>query len=121
MNNVSVTLPARLFTSFGTILYVDPATGQLRHGQLARKQPGERRIRCGLGLRRFGVWVGSRYCWGFRLFDLGAIAASRLNLTDLAVEWGHKALELASDDQRQRLESNLSFFVSHRKEVRLAL
>ncbi|CDX22748.1 hypothetical protein MPLB_2420043 [Mesorhizobium sp. ORS 3324] len=32
MTKVSSQSPARLFTAFGTVLYVDPSTGELRHG-----------------------------------------------------------------------------------------
>ena len=32
MNNLSALPPARLFTAFGTVLYVDAASGELRHG-----------------------------------------------------------------------------------------
>jgi hypothetical protein len=55
-------------------------------------------------------------CWGFRLFDLGAIAAWHLNAMDLAVQWGQKALEL--DPNNQRLKNNLDFFIRRREEVR---
>jgi glycosyltransferase involved in cell wall biosynthesis len=34
MNDPSVMIPTRLFTTFGTVLYVDEALGQLRHGSI---------------------------------------------------------------------------------------
>ena len=43
---------------------------------------------------RTGSYLDDAHCWGFRLFDLGAIAAWHLNVMDRAVEWGQKALEL---------------------------
>jgi len=35
---------------------------------------------------------------------------------DLAVQWGHKALEL--EPNNQRLKNNLDFFIRRREEVR---
>jgi glycosyltransferase involved in cell wall biosynthesis len=67
---------------------------------------------------RTGSYLDDSSCWGFRLFDLGAISAWQLNAMDLAVKWGEKALELATDDQRPRLKNNLQFFVHRREEVR---
>ena len=66
--------------------------------------------------RRTGSYLDDPYCWGFRLFDLGAIAAWHLNTMDRAVEWGQKALEL--DPGNQRLKNNLDFFIRRRDEVR---
>ncbi|UCI19168.1 glycosyltransferase [Mesorhizobium sp. B2-1-8] len=63
-----------------------------------------------------GSYLDDNSCWGFRLFDLGAIAAWHLNVMDLAVEWGRKALEL--DPSNQRLKNNLDFFVHRREEIR---
>jgi glycosyltransferase involved in cell wall biosynthesis len=60
---------------------------------------------------RTGSYLDDNHSWGFRLFDLGAIAAWRLNLMDRALEWGQKAVELASNGQRQRLKNNLDFFI----------
>jgi glycosyltransferase involved in cell wall biosynthesis len=65
---------------------------------------------------RTGSYLDDGSCWGFRLFDLGAIAAWHLNAMDLAVQWGQKALEL--DPNNQRLKDNLDFFVRRREEVR---
>jgi tetratricopeptide (TPR) repeat protein len=64
--------------------------------------------------RRINNYLDDNHCWGFRLFDLGAIAAWHLNVMDRAVEWGQKALELAQADQKQRLKNNLDFFVGLR-------
>jgi glycosyltransferase involved in cell wall biosynthesis len=66
---------------------------------------------------RTGSYLDDASCWGFRLFDLGAIAAWHLNAMDVAVKWGEKAVELAQDDQRPRLKNNLDFFVRRREEV----
>jgi hypothetical protein len=49
---------------------------------------------------RTGSYLDDRHCWGFRLFDLGAIGAWHLNVMDRAVEWGRKALELDPANQR---------------------
>lgn len=65
---------------------------------------------------RTGSYLDDAHCWGFRLFDLGAIAAWHLNAMDRAVEWGRKALEL--DPANQRLKNNLDFFIKRREEVR---
>jgi FkbM family methyltransferase len=66
---------------------------------------------------RTGSYLDDSQCWGFRLFDLGAIAAWHLNAMDQAVEWGGKALEF--DPGNQRLENNLDFFVRRRDELRM--
>jgi hypothetical protein len=66
-----------------------------------------------------GSYLDDAHCWGFRLFDLGAIAAWHLNVMDRAVEWGHKALEL--DPENQRLKNNLDFFIRRRDEVRAGI
>lgn len=56
-------------------------------------------------------YLDDEHSWGFRLFDLGAIAAWHLDVTDRAVEWGKKALDLAPHNQRDRVNNNLNFFV----------
>jgi glycosyltransferase involved in cell wall biosynthesis len=66
---------------------------------------------------RTGSYLDDPHCWGSRLFDLGAIASWHLNVIDRAVEWGQKALELASSDQRSRLQNNLDFFIRRREQV----
>jgi hypothetical protein len=66
--------------------------------------------------RRTGSYLDDPHCWGFRLFDLGAISAWHLNAMDRAVEWGRNALEL--DPCNQRLKNNLDFFVRREAEVR---
>jgi glycosyltransferase involved in cell wall biosynthesis len=65
--------------------------------------------------RRTGTYLDEQQCWGFRLYDLGAIACWRLNVMDRAVEWGQKALDL--DPENQRLKTNLEFFIRRREEV----
>jgi hypothetical protein len=66
--------------------------------------------------RRTDSYLDEAYCWGFRLLDLGAIAAWHLNMMDRAVEWGCKALELQPADER--LKSNLDFFIQRCGEIR---
>ena len=63
--------------------------------------------------RRTGSYLDNPHCWGFRLYDLAAIGAWRVNVMECAVEWGKKALEL--DPNNQRLKNNLDFFI-YRKE-----
>ena len=65
---------------------------------------------------RTGSYLDDAHCWGFRLFDLGAITCWRLNVMDRAVEWGQKALDL--DRGNQRLQNNFDFFLRRREEVR---
>jgi hypothetical protein len=69
--------------------------------------------------RRTESYLDEQHSWGFRLFDLGAIACWRLNVMDRAVEWGQKALEF--DLGNQRLKNNLDFFIRRREEVRAGL
>jgi len=68
---------------------------------------------------RTGSYLDDPHCWGFRLYDLGAIAAWRLNVMDRAVEWATKALEL--EPGNQRLKNNRDFFIRRREEVRAGL
>jgi tetratricopeptide (TPR) repeat protein len=73
---------------------------------------------CSNGLhktRPTNSYLDDRQSWGFRLYDLGALAAWRINALDLAVEWGAKALEL--DPNNERLKRNLSFFNLRRAEL----
>lgn len=64
--------------------------------------------------RRTNSYLDDGNAWGFRLHDLGAIAAWRLNVVDLAIEWGTEALTL--DPNNERLKSNLEFFSTLRGE-----
>ena len=64
---------------------------------------------------RTGTYLDDNHSWGYRLFDLGAIAAWHLNAMDRAVEWGQRALEL--DASNQRLKNNLDFFIRRRGEI----
>jgi hypothetical protein len=66
---------------------------------------------------RTGSYLDDPHCWGFRLFDLGAIACWHLNVMDRAVEWGRKALDL--DPGNQRLQNNLDFFIRRLDEIRV--
>lgn len=61
---------------------------------------------------RTGSYLDDPQCWGFRLFDLGAIAAWHLDRLDIAVDWGTKALAL--DPNNERLRNNLNHFVGLR-------
>lgn len=63
---------------------------------------------------RTGSYLDDANSWGFRLFDLAAIAAWRLDALDLAVNWGRQALAL--DPENRRLQNNLDFFVHRRNE-----
>jgi tetratricopeptide (TPR) repeat protein len=67
--------------------------------------------------RRTGSYLDENHSWGFRLFDLAAIAAWHLNVMDRAVEWGRKALEL--EPGNERLTNNLEFFIRRREEIRI--
>jgi glycosyltransferase involved in cell wall biosynthesis len=64
---------------------------------------------------RTGSYLDDERSWGFRLYDLGAIASWRLNTMDRAVAWGRKALELNPGDQR--LKNNLDFYIRRRGEI----
>src|SRR5690349_4962814 len=48
---------------------------------------------------RTGSYLDDGNAWGYRLFDLGALASSHLNVLDRAVECGRKALELDPANQ----------------------
>ncbi|WP_050626517.1 tetratricopeptide repeat-containing glycosyltransferase [Bradyrhizobium viridifuturi] len=61
---------------------------------------------------RTGSYLDDEHSWGFRLYDLGAIAAWHMNIMDQAVVWGRAALDL--DPRNQRLINNLEFFVKRR-------
>jgi glycosyltransferase involved in cell wall biosynthesis len=67
--------------------------------------------------RRTGSYLDDLHCWGFRLYDLGAIAASRLNVMDRALEWGEKAMDLAPSEQKPRLQNNLDLFSHQRATI----
>ncbi|MCI4680519.1 glycosyltransferase [Rhodoblastus acidophilus] len=66
--------------------------------------------------RRTNSYLDDSQCWGFRLFDLGAIGAWHVNVMDKAADWGQKAVEL--DPGNQRLRSNLDYFIRLRGERR---
>jgi glycosyltransferase involved in cell wall biosynthesis len=65
---------------------------------------------------RTGSYLDDPQAWGFRLYDLGAIACWHLDMMDRAVELGRKALEL--DPDNQRLKYNHDFFTRRRDDVR---
>ena len=64
--------------------------------------------------RHTNSYLDDGHAWGFRLYDLAAIAAWRIDAMDLAVKWGTEALEL--DPTNQRLKDNLHFFINRRDE-----
>ena len=66
--------------------------------------------------RQTGSYLDDGHAWGFRLFDLGAIACWHLNVMDRAVVWGEKAIEL--DPGNERLKTNLGFFLHRREELK---
>jgi glycosyltransferase involved in cell wall biosynthesis len=66
---------------------------------------------------RTNSYLDDADCWGFRLYDLGAIACWNLNVMDRACEWGKKALEL--DPGNQRLQGNLDLYLRRRGEIGL--
>lgn len=66
--------------------------------------------------RQTGSYLDDGQAWGFRLFDLGAIACWHLNVMDRAVAWGEKAIEL--DPGNERLKTNLGFFLHRREELK---
>ena len=69
--------------------------------------------------RRSNSYLDDSKSWGSRLYDLGAIAAWRVNAMDWAVQWGQKATELNPEDKR--LQTNLSFFGAERTKKAEAL
>jgi hypothetical protein len=68
--------------------------------------------------RSTGSSLDDPHAWGYRLYDLGAIACWHLNLMDRAVEWGKEALQREQGPERQRLRNNLDFFIGRRAELR---
>jgi tetratricopeptide (TPR) repeat protein len=50
--------------------------------------------------------------WGYTPHDMLAIAAFRLGKFDEAVEHGGIAIDLAPEEEKTRLSSNLSFYVA---------
>ncbi|WP_146770271.1 tetratricopeptide repeat-containing glycosyltransferase [Mesorhizobium hawassense] len=66
--------------------------------------------------RRTNTYLDDSQSWGFRLFDLGSIAAWRMDSMPRAIEWCQKALDLNPNDER--LKNNLEFFAGARTEPR---
>jgi len=58
---------------------------------------------------RVYVYTSDPNAWGYRPYDLEAIAAYRLGLFDIAIKHGKTALELAPDDER--LRDNLDWYL----------
>jgi glycosyltransferase involved in cell wall biosynthesis len=58
--------------------------------------------------RRTGSYLDEPAAWGYRLYDLAALACFHLGLIDQAIKWGSMALELVPNDQR--LANNLSSY-----------
>lgn len=48
--------------------------------------------------------------WGYKPHDLAALAAHHLGQNDAALVHGKQAVQLATDEQRQRLEQNVFFY-----------
>ena len=63
--------------------------------------------------RRTGSYLDDPAAWNFRMYDLAALACSRLGLIDRAVQWGAMALEHAPGDER--LANNLTYYRSQAK------
>lgn len=59
--------------------------------------------------RRTNSYLDDDQAWNFRLYDLGAIAAWKLEMPARAAEWGRKALDLSPSNER--LKNNFDFFV----------
>ena len=57
---------------------------------------------------RESVYTVDPECWGFKPYDLAAIAAWNMDMKEKAVEFGTKACELAPDDVR--LAKNLQYY-----------
>jgi glycosyltransferase involved in cell wall biosynthesis len=66
---------------------------------------------------RTNSYLDDPQCWGFRLYDLGAIACWHLNALDRAVAWGQQAL--AFDPNNERLKNNLAFFIQLRDDAKV--
>jgi hypothetical protein len=49
--------------------------------------------------------------WGYRLYDVVALACSHLGLIDQAIKWGSMALDLVPNDPR--LVNNLAHYRNH--------
>jgi glycosyltransferase involved in cell wall biosynthesis len=64
--------------------------------------------------RPTGTYLDDRDCWGFRLYDLGAAAAGRLDVMDRARGWAEKAFDLGPPDQKPRLQADLDAFANQR-------
>jgi glycosyltransferase involved in cell wall biosynthesis len=60
--------------------------------------------------RRTGSYLDEPAAWGYRLYDLAALASSHLGLIDQAIKWGSTALDLVPNDQR--LANNLAHYRS---------
>ncbi|MBV8578790.1 MAG: glycosyltransferase family 2 protein [Acetobacteraceae bacterium] len=58
--------------------------------------------------RRTGSYLDDVVAWGYRLYDLGAVACSHLGLIGRAIEWGTQALAFMPDDNR--LTDNLAHY-----------
>jgi glycosyltransferase involved in cell wall biosynthesis len=69
--------------------------------------------------RTTNSYLDDRAAWGFRLYDLGAIACWQLGLMEQAVTWGTIATE--HDPCNERLKSNLHFFTSKMNRDRISL
>lgn len=72
---------------------------------------------CGIETTRAtGTYLDDPQSSSFRLFDLGALAASHMEAMKRAVEWAQKALDL--DPKNDRLRETLKSFNRRRQELR---
>jgi glycosyltransferase involved in cell wall biosynthesis len=60
--------------------------------------------------RRTGSYLDEPAAWGYRLYDLAALACSHLGLIDQAIKWGSTALDFIPNDER--LANNLAYYRS---------
>jgi glycosyltransferase involved in cell wall biosynthesis len=60
--------------------------------------------------RRTGSYLDEPVAWGYRLYDLAALACSHLGLIDQAIMWGATALDFIPNDPR--LTNNLAYYRS---------
>jgi glycosyltransferase involved in cell wall biosynthesis len=60
--------------------------------------------------RRTGSYLDDPAAWGYRLYDLAALACLHLGLVDQAIKWGSMALDFVPNDQR--LANNLAHYRS---------
>lgn len=55
------------------------------------------------------TYINDADCWSHEPYDLGALAAYHLKLSQQAVDWGRKASEMVPEDER--LKRNIDFYL----------